>query len=207
MPPAPFKPPKDVRADDIARNWYINFGTFFGVLLGVALGFLLGGYWMFVTAPAMGYGSRKMIQGIINGASSIVAGAVFPDARGGAGVGYSHIEALEMRGDVAGALTAWELAITESPDALHARISAAELYTRKADNHQRAAELYRVVQTHAKSSDETKRYVTQRLIDLYLGPLKDEGRALVELRRIANRWPESPEGRGALQAIANIKNL
>ena len=47
---------------------------------------------------------------------------------------------------------------------------------------------------------------SERLIDLYLGPLKDEGRALVELRRVATRWPDSPEGKGALQAIANIKN-
>ena len=201
------KPLSDVRADDVTRNWYLNLGTFFCVLLGIALGFLLGGVWFLLAPVIFGYLGRKLIRGIIEGSSAMVAGAVLPDDRGGAGVGYSHIETLEARGDIAGALVEWEKVITDQPDALAARITAAELYTRKADNHRRAEQLYRSVQAHAKSPDETKRYVTQRLIDLYLGPINDEGRALVELRRVANRWPNSPEGKGALQAIANIKNL
>lgn len=201
------KPLSDVRADDVARNWYINLATFICVGLGVALGFFLGGIWILLAPPIFGYLGRRLIKGILEGASSVVAGAVLPDARGGAGVGYSHIEAIEMKGDVTGALIAWEEVIVATPDALHARISAAELHTRKANNHERAAQLYRSVQVHANAPDETRRYVTQRLIDLYLGPLKDEGRALVELRRVANRWPDSPEGKGALQAISKIKGL
>jgi hypothetical protein len=203
----PLKPLSDTRADDVARNGYINLGTFFCAMLGVGLGIFLGGIWLLLTPFIFGYLGRRMIKGILEWASSAIAGAVLPDARGGAGVGYSHIEAIEIKGDIAGALVAWEQVIVETPDALHARISAAELHTRKANNHARAAELYRSVQVHANAPDETKRYVTQRLIDLYLGPLNDEGRALVELRRVANRWPDSPEGKGALQAIANIKKL
>jgi hypothetical protein len=174
--------------------------------MGALVGLLLGGAWIPVTAVAGGYITRRIIQFIIEGSSRLVAGAVMP-SRPAEGVGYSHIEALEMRGDVDGALAAWEEAIAVSPDALQARVSAAELYTRKAGNHARAVQLYREVQTHSRSPDETRRFATQRLIDLYLGPLGDNGRALVELRRLATRWPDSPEGKGALTAIARIKGV
>ncbi len=58
----------------------------------------------------------------------------------------------------------------------------------------------------AKSPDETRRYVSQRLIDLYLGPLTDEGRALVELRKLADGWPGTREGDGAERAIARSRD-
>jgi hypothetical protein len=200
------KPLRDVRADDISRAWYVHLGTVLGVFMGALVGLLFGGVWILVSAAAGGYFVRKVILLILEGSSALVAGAVMPN-RPAEGVGYSHIEALEMRGDVPGALAAWEAAVAENPDALQARISGAELYTRKAGNHARDAQLYRDVQHHPKAPAETRLYVTQRLIDLYLGPLDDNGRALVELRRLATNWPDSPEGKGALQAIARIKGL
>jgi hypothetical protein len=177
-----------------------GIGMIWGAVMARAPGALIGGV-------AMASLSRVTVALILKGSSDAVTSFILPDDRGGTGVGYSHIETLEVRGDIAGALVEWEKVITDAPDALAARITAAELYSRKANNHRRAEQLYRSVQAHAKAPDETKRYVTQRLIDLYLGPINDEGRALVELRRVANRWPDSPEGKGALQAIANIKNL
>ena len=47
--------------------------------------------------------------------------------------------------------------------------------------------------------------MTQLLIDLYLGPLADEGAALRELRRLVDTFPDSPAAAGARQAIAAIK--
>ena len=44
-------------------------------------------------------------------------------------------------------------------------------------------------------------YATHRLIDLYLGPLKDPGRIMVELRRMADRFPETIDGQGALAEL------
>lgn len=175
-------------------------GAMWGTALGGAFGAMAGGL-------MMGVGSRFFLHFFLKGSSRAVSSFLLPDDRGGGGVGYSHIEALEARGDYPGALAAWEEAIGANPEAIAARIKAAELYASKGNNPQRASQLYREVQSHPKASDETRRYVTQRLIDLYLGPLRDEGKALVELRRVANRWPDSPEGKGALEAIAKIKNL
>ena len=44
-------------------------------------------------------------------------------------------------------------------------------------------------------------YATHRLLDLYLGVLADPGRAMVELRRMADRFPDTPDGQGALAEL------
>jgi hypothetical protein len=50
-----------------------------------------------------------------------------------------------------------------------------------------------------------ERFATQRLIDLFLGPLNESQRALPELRRIADRYGGTAEGHGAMHAIARIR--
>ena len=46
-----------------------------------------------------------------------------------------------------------------------------------------------------------ERYATHRLLELYLGVLADPGRAMVELRRMADRFPGTPHGQAALAAL------
>lgn len=48
-------------------------------------------------------------------------------------------------------------------------------------------------------------YATSRLVDLLIGPLDDRGRAVAELRRLADRHPGTPEGAHAVTAIARHK--
>jgi hypothetical protein len=56
-----------------------------------------------------------------------------------------------------------------------------------------------------QQSAEHEHFATQRLVDLYVGALADRGRALVELRRLADRFPGTPEGDGALRAIGELR--
>lgn len=44
-------------------------------------------------------------------------------------------------------------------------------------------------------------YATHRLIDLYLGPLTDAGKVMVELRRMADRFPQTIDGQSALAEL------
>jgi len=48
-------------------------------------------------------------------------------------------------------------------------------------------------------------YATNRLVDLLTGPLRDPGRAAVELRRLIERHPESTAATHARAALARIK--
>ena len=43
------------------------------------------------------------------------------------------------------------------------------------------------------------------LVDLHLGPLEDEGRALVELRRLIDGFPGTREAEMAREALAKLK--
>jgi hypothetical protein len=49
-------------------------------------------------------------------------------------------------------------------------------------------------------------YVSNKLADLYLGPLKAPGKALVEFRRLIERYPGSSAARHAKSALAHLKS-
>ena len=118
---------------------------------------------------------------------------------------FSRQEALAARGDVAGALASYEEIIAADPAAVEPRVRAAELYAGKGGNPARAAELFRQVQRIPGVTPQRDLYASNRLVDLYRGPLGDEGRALVELRRLAERFPTSREAAYAREAIASMK--
>jgi hypothetical protein len=194
-------------AEDVFRQriWWaaIPTGFFFGLAGGLkaghpVLGAIIGPFVM----AGIGFAVYRVL---VTGVANMVGRIVMPDSTDDMGEPYSHIETMEARGDIAGAVAAWEAAIAANPDAIAARVNGADVHARKGNNPGRAAELFREVRDHPKARDETRRYAWQRLIDLQLGPLGDESRALVELSKLAHRWPDTPEGRGARKAIADIK--
>ena len=71
--------------------------------------------------------------------------------------------------------------------------------------HARAAEHFRLVQRTPSVTPERHLYATNRLVDLYMGPLDDEGKALVELRKMVERYDGSAVASQARTAIARIK--
>jgi hypothetical protein len=118
---------------------------------------------------------------------------------------YSYQDALVMRGKVASALESYEAIIAATPGIIDARLRAADLYAREGGNPQRAADLFREVQRTASVSAADDLYASNRLVDLYVGPLRQPGRAIVELRRITHRHPRSAAAAHAERAIAELK--
>lgn len=132
---------------------------------------------------------------------------------------YSREEAMAARGDVTGAIEALEGAIAGTPleaqTGINVRIRAAELYMDRAaaaksreaagEDHRRAVELFREIQRFAGTSASQDIYVSNRLIDLLLGPLRQPSRALVELGRIVARYPTSSAAQHARTAIVKLK--
>ncbi len=122
---------------------------------------------------------------------------------------FSREEALAARGDIAEALDAFESAIAtipiDAPSGINVRIRTAELCIGKGANPSRAAELLREVQRYPALAAPQDIYASNRLIDLLLGPLAQPSRALVELRRIADRYPDSNAAMHARAAIVTIK--
>ena len=118
---------------------------------------------------------------------------------------YSYQQALVMQGRLDEALESFEAVIAEKPDSVDARVKAAELYARSKGNHVRAAELFREIQRIPSVSPGEYIYATNRLVDLLTGPLQELGRALVELRRLIERYPASAAAEHARVALAELK--
>ena len=118
---------------------------------------------------------------------------------------YSREQALVMRRDYNGALALFEERIADSPDDTRVRIAAADLYATHGENPTRAAELYREVQRSPTVDIGADVYVSNKLADLYLGPLADPPRALVEFRRLIERYPGSTAATHARLALGNLK--
>ena len=117
---------------------------------------------------------------------------------------YSHIEAIAAAGDIAGALGAYEQVISGDPVAVVPRAQAAELYARGAD-YARAAALFADIRRIHGCTPQQDLYATQRLIDLYDGPLAEPGKSLTELRRIIERHRDSRDAAFARAALVKRK--
>ena len=117
---------------------------------------------------------------------------------------YSHIQAMAAAGDVARALAAYEEVIAASPAAIAPRAQAAELYAQGSDP-ARAAKLFAEIRRIPGCSPQHDLYATQRLVDLYDGPLKQPQKSLTELRRIVELHGGSREAPFAREAIARRK--
>ena len=118
---------------------------------------------------------------------------------------FSYQEAMVMKGDVAGALASYEAVIAERPGVAAPRLNAAEHYAKGNRDLARAAELFREVRDMVGASQRDAVYASNRLVDLYDGPLSDPGRALVELRRIVERYPGTPAAAHARSALPAMK--
>jgi len=177
----------------------------FGVVAGVLIARVGFAWWTLPIAGVAGTitGSAGwMIGEMVGGAWKrfMVDGASTPYHEQ-----YSYQQALVMQGRVDDALESFEAVIAEKPAAVSPRIKAAELYAREKQNHVRAAELFREVQRIAGVGVGEDIYASNRLVDLYTGPLNEPGRALVELRRLAERYPGSPAAQHAREALGTLK--
>jgi hypothetical protein len=175
-----------------------------GLLFGLILG---GGNLLFIALFSLLFTGIGLLlyRLVVVGSAKLIAGAVFTDRRGFSGSGYSHIEALEAIGDIDGALAAWEATIAREPAAHGARLHAADLHIKHRQDAARAAVLFREVRQAASASADAKRYASQRLVDLYLGPLDAPGKAMAELRRCIDEWPDSREARLAREGLRRLK--
>ena len=222
VPPLPPSPPPEREPSAYRRTLTDRHGPDAGLLLRcVSYGIYVFGVSLFAALLAGG-----LQAGLIIGAGGAIAGALVAWFAwlfaNGAGAGfrafiqpsggstpytaqYSYEESLAVRGDVAGALAAYERRMAEQPADADVRRRAAELYAGEGADPARAAAVFRELRAIPGVAPEHVLYATQRLIDLYRGPLADEGRALVELRRLAETFPNSPAAIHAREAIRRIK--
>jgi len=125
-----------------------------------------------------------------------------PGGRGRETVVYSHAEALAVTGNLEAAGKAFEQARVEHGERASLLRAEADVHLHADGDPARARELLMRLRRSSDASRADELYATHRLVDLYLGPLHDHARAMAELRRLAERFPGTPDARGALAALA-----
>jgi len=163
--------------------------TWKSLLISLGAGILTGGL-----GPLLGYLGGRFASTVVFGASTT---PYIPQ--------YSYQDSLIQQGRLPEALESFEALIAEQPAAADVRIRAAELYAKDENSVKRAAELFREVQRLDGVSVGNDVYATNRLVDLLIGPLDNPSRALVELRRLIDRYPQSSAAVRARETLAVLK--
>lgn len=170
----------------IPGAWTIPFSIGFGLAGGLAVMF----------------GAMTLARGTGKGVGSMIvpSGKSTPYQRQ-----FSSQEALAAHGRVDEALMAYESELQLRPNDLALVMKTIDLYLDQKVEPERAAELLRHVRRIEGAPPEKILYASHRLVDLYLGPLNDRGRALVELRVIIDRFPGSQAATFAREGLAKLK--
>ena len=121
---------------------------------------------------------------------------------------YSYQESLAIRGDVNAALASFEELVLSTAiaarDGIEVRVKTAEMALR-AGRPARAVELFREIQRAHHGDAGRDVYASNRLIDIFIGPMADPGRAMVELRRLIERYPNTDTAARARAGLDRIK--
>lgn len=194
-----------------ARIAGLVYGAILGVLFGVPLAALQGltglafiGF-VLVFAVVAAFVINRVMRGVPDGMAAFIQRMIYPS---GSTTPYAKVysqeQSIAASGDVEGALEAYQAAMRNNPADPEPRFQAAELAFRSADP-SRAVALYIEGRRLGGADRARELFATQRLIDLYLGPLNDEGKARVELRRLTERFPGTREANAALVVLKRMK--
>lgn len=187
-------------------------GWVYGIVIGLLLGWPFAGMleargvWLVVIVIAFMFAAvytvKRIITVVPEGMAQAFVYLIWPSGSSTPySPTYSYEQSLAARGDVDGALSRYRLAMGLKPGDAEPRLRAAELLLRS-ETPGLAVPLFNEVR---RLSPQHELYATQRLIDLYIGPLKSDVKALSELRRVMDRFPGTPEAESAQRLFERIR--
>lgn len=210
----PLRPTRYLRSGDYQHRRIAFIAVLLGFVftgIGIPLAELLGipQSLRFAFVPAVGVVAAFLIYriawSIVDGAGRGIIAFVQPSGNSTPYARtYSAHQALAASGEFTEAFAAYDRTMQQEPMNLEIRRQAAELHMRSGDV-RRAESLFIEMRRLSTVSSAEELLATQRLVDLYLGALGSDGRAMVELRRLVERFPNSVESEGARRAIARLK--
>jgi len=134
-------------------------------------------------------------------------GMLEPGGRGREVAVYSHAEALAVKGNLGAASNAFDQVRAQHGERAALLRAEADVQLRQEGDPERARQLLMRLRKAADATRSDELYATHRLVDLYLGPLGDEARAMAELRRLVERFPGTRDAEGAQAEIDRRRAL
>lgn len=175
----------------------------FGNLVGRLLGYTSVERWMMM--PVLALPMVLVLFGLIFAvqwtASEAFQAFLNPRGSRASAVITSRAESLVARGQYDEAAAEFAALRAKFPHDIPLLRIEAEFHAGVGGNPQLAAQVLNQLRRVPDVPGTIERYATHRLLDLYLGVLADPGRAMVELRRMADRFPDTPDGQGALAEL------
>lgn len=117
---------------------------------------------------------------------------------------WSYEKSLLARGQVDDALRALEVRMINHPADPALFLFVAEVHARDARDPSAAEELFLRARQMERVSSAQDYSATNRLIDLYLGPLDNAARAIEELQRLRARHPNTAAAAGAAKLLTEL---
>ncbi len=117
--------------------------------------------------------------------------------------GHSAIEALVAQGRYQDAAAAYRREIAADPSDVEARSRLAQLLMDRLEDFTAAARYLKEAR-EVTTNDRQKMGYSLRLVDLYRSRLDDRGKAMVELRRFIDTFPDSPNIAGVRRELSEL---
>ncbi len=196
---------RDVDSAGQARKLQaLGWALYGGVPLGGALGFLSGHIFLgIILGPVLVYGFVMTVaHSAGKGASALYmpSGNSTPKKKE-----YSRAKALEIRGEYEEAIRAYELAILDAPDEGEPYLMIARLLRDEIKELDLAVHWFRRAQREAALSGGEAIRTHRELAEIFLHTRRDPRRAAPELARLAEAFPNTPDGQWAARELAEIK--
>ena len=181
--------------------------------------FVIGGGLLMVVGA--GFGFLLILAGLVLGALACVLYVVFKflavpwanalarffGAQSGSSTpptkGYSAIEAMVAGGRYQDAAVAYQREIAADPSDTEARSRLAQLLIDRLEDFTAAARYLKEAR-EVTTNDRRKMGYSLRLVDLYRSRLGDRGKAMVELRRFIDTFPDSPHIDGVRRELSEL---
>lgn len=150
-----------------------------------------------LAAPPLAACVVVVLWAVLTGTGHVARAVLHPPSGGRPTIPTSGAEALFTQGDLDASMAAFD-ALREQHGALPELLRCeADLHLERDGRPERARELLVRLRQSPGVSRGDELFASQRLIDLYFGPLRDEARALSEMRRLVDRFPGTRDAEGA----------
>jgi hypothetical protein len=183
--------------------------TGFGAgLIITAIAGAMGGVfylWLPLFFAAAAAVSGYLIGAIVIEGAGDLAGRLYGGGHVGTKPEYSRAQALSVRGDHEGAVKLFEAEAEAHPDDPEPLILGARVLRDALGDHGRAVAWLRRARAIPRLERSADVIIARELVDLYDGPLQEPRKAIPELARIAEAYPDTTAGEWAGRQLARLR--
>ena len=173
----------------VAYNLEVNPGIW------RVIGFLLGFLFTFVLTNFLTEGA-----GVVAGTIYHPSGKSTPPKRE-----YSYAESLAARGHYEEAVTAYQLCCADFPEDPEPYVKIARLYRDKLEQYEDALFWFKRARSDAQVDKGRELLITQEIIEIHTSKLDVPQKAIPELARLVDRFPEDPVADWARGEIVRLR--